>query len=132
MLLGMGHEKGNHPGLEKSLGKLIARKPSYTPTPIFLVTLRLKLAEALSWQQDFTGAREVLGKIPAEILAAEPELKLQEQLLRAEILMREKTDPREILADGLLKAVKESKNPDLLTRLIGDIIEAHFYKKALD
>jgi len=97
-------------------------------TPRFQTKLYLKLAEAYSLTENFDKALEILNtKIPSNQVQDNPELNAYYQLLLAEVKMRSKRDISYIERADLEQTVSNSKDPDLITRLILDQIEGYSY-----
>jgi|GEM_PF-4498840 len=98
----------------------------------FKSELYLKIAEVLIWRKKFKKARELLSSIPGAIattIKKDTNLSLLSHILKAELQMREKKDITLIMKPALWNAVHRSQNPDLITRLIKDHLEAHFIKQ---
>jgi len=105
--------------------------------PRFRAQLLLKLAEAYSWLKQYDKAEEILAengeqaKLIKIIKHKQNEkLNLQYQLLNAEIKMRKTRTPQtNLFNDEFRQRVFASKDPDLISRFVLDLLEGPAYQK---
>ena len=98
----------------------------------FKARLYLKLAEGLSWIRQYDEARKIMNEIRkgnAPLVLKDPELFAAYRLLDAEIMMRKERDVKPILSDALPRLLLDTRNPDLVSRYVLDLIEGFSYEK---
>jgi hypothetical protein len=131
-ILGLPHENGVDRKLARALKTLKKRRVKFTRR--FKALLYLKLAEATSWLQKFSEAKTLLRDMPShrelwKLVKTDRELDLLYRILKAELIMRGDEKVRLIMDPKLKRDVFKSRDPDLITRLIGGKIEGYFIKK---
>jgi tetratricopeptide (TPR) repeat protein len=101
----------------------------------FRAWLYLKEAEATTWQgrAHLREAADILASIPADLqaLIAQDDLVLHptEQLLRAELEMRNRRRSAPVRSPQLQALVMASRDPDLITRLLMARVEGYSYEQ---